>query len=326
MANITKAVNAPAALGLGTAASYPVTTDIPTTASLTSSTPNEVFTHYWVKDPMDSRLTGVTVSSVTFNGTAVDPTYYTTTTVGNVLTVQFTNLGLTWLKGQGGKQLVTTFTGTVASLGNGIFTNTASFSVATKPGAAAGTPDDSGTTAASISATATQNWGDLAVHKVDAGELTTGVAGAVFEVYAAFDPYAATCTSVATSGVAISVGAANTFTTNAAGVLTIPGLFVSDSKNDPTTATQRCYVLKELTAPVGYITPTFAPYTAVAVKTGVTNVAVAYDATITNTRLAGVVLPMTGSDGIVVLSVAGLALIAAGLLLAFLARRRKQTA
>ena len=119
---------------------------------------------------------------------------------------------------------------------------------------------------------------------------------------------------------------ATQFTTDANGVLTIAGLFVSDSKNAPIGATQRCYVLKEVDG-TGRLHPPGRqpPFTAVTVKTGVT-AAGTYDATVTNTRIQGVVLPMTGSNGIVVLSVAGLALIAAGLVLAFLARRRRQTA
>ena len=85
--------------------------------------------------------------------------------------------------------------------------------------------------------------------------------------------------------------------------------------------TKRCYVLKEVVPPAGFILPTDgSELTAVVVGAGVTN------AVIKNTRIKGVVLPMTGSDGIVVLSIAGLALIAAGIVLAFLARRRRQTA
>ena len=330
VANITKTVNAPTALGLGAIATYPVTTDIPTTANLTASTPNEVFTHYWVKDPMDARLIGVAVASVTVDGSPVTSSYYTVTPVGNVLTVRFTTDGLDWLKGKGGKQLVTTFTGTVASLGTGatagIFTNTASFSAATEPGTAAGTPDDAGATSASISATATQNWGDLVIHKVDAGDSTTGLVGAVFEVYNSSDPNLATCSSITPAGDAISVNGAATFTTGTNGLVTIPGLFVSDSTNAPTSGTQRCYVLKEITPPVGFILPVVTPFTAVTVKTGATATTNGYNPAITNTRIQGVVLPMTGSNGIVVRSVAGLALIAAGLVLAFLARRRTQTA
>lgn len=319
LANISKAVTAQTSLGLGAASTFPVTTDIPTIAS------NAIFTHYWVQDPMDARFTGATVSSVVVGGTAVPTTNYSVTSVANKVTLQFTSTGLTWLKSQASKQLVTTFTGTVSTLGTGAIDNTAAFSVATKVGTVPVTPDDPGTTyAARQSATVTQNWGDLAVRKVDAGSSITGLGGAVFEVYATATQDAA-CSSITPTGTAISVNGATQFTTGANGLLSIAGLYVSDSQNAPIAATQRCYVLKEVTAPVGFILPA-TPYRAVAVKTGVTNIAVAYDATIPNNRIQGVVLPMTGSNGIVVLSVAGLALIAAGTVLAFLARRRRQTA
>ena len=319
LASISKSVTAPTSLGLGATATFPVTTDIPMTAS------NAIFTHYWVQDPMDSRFAMATVSTVTVGTTPVTASHYSVSTTANKVTLQFTSAGLTWLKSQAGKQLVTTFTGTVSSLGTGVIDNTASFSVATKVGTGPVTPDDPGTTyAARQSAPVTQNWGDLAVRKVDAGSSTTGLVGAEFEVYATATQDAA-CTSITPTGSAISVSGAMRFTTGSNGLLLIAGLFVSDSQNAPVAAAQRCYVLKEVTAPSGFILPV-SPYSAVAVRTGVTNTAVAYDASIPNTRITGVVLPMTGSNGIVVLSVAGLALIAAGIVLAFLARRRRQAA
>ncbi len=334
VAKVAKTVTAQAELGLGATAAFPVTTDIPTIAS------NANFTHYYVQDPMDARLTGATVSKVTIGGTDVSSSYYSVSTSGsNLVTVEFTSAGLTWLKTQPGKQIVTTFTGTVATLGNGVFNNTASFSAAAKVGSVPSTPDtpvlpSDPNYPGTHSATITQNWGDLVVNKVDAGDHAAGLTGAKFEVYEATDPYATDCTTatIKTGASAIKVGVgANppTVFTSSAGVLSIAGLFVSDSLNNPGAgATKRCYVLKEIEAPAGYITPVgAAALTGVAVKTGATDTGVAYDALVTNTRVQGVTLPMTGSNGIVVLSVAGLALIAAGVVLALLARKRsRQTA
>lgn len=327
VATVSKSLDPQTELGLGATASFPVTTDIPAIAG------NANFTHYWVQDPMDSRLTNATVTSVTVDGVAVDTSYYLTPTTNssNLVTLEFTPAGLAWLKGQGGKKLVTTFTGTVSSVGSGAISNSAFFSADTAVGAVPSDPidpiDPSNPAYPGVeSADVTQNWGDLAVQKVDAGATGTGVEGAVFEVYAAADPYAATCNSTATTGNAISVNTLSVFPSGTNGLVHIPGLFVSDDVNDPGNgATQRCYVLKEIVAPAGFILPA-DPFRAVTVKTGVTDTAVAYDATILNTREVGVVLPMTGSNGIVALSVAGTVLIATGLTLAFLARRRRQTA
>jgi fimbrial isopeptide formation D2 family protein/LPXTG-motif cell wall-anchored protein len=333
--SVSKTVVPQADLGLGATASFEVTTDIPTIASGAN------FTHYWVQDPMDSRLTPLSaplspVTSVTVGGTAVPIGYYTASvSPGNVVTLEFTSSGLAWLKSQGGKKLVTTFAATVDELGNGVFNNNAFFSAATRVGSVPSDPADpvdpsdpeypGGSQTESV---VTQNWGDLAVHKVDFGSRSTGLEGAVFEVYAAQNPYAANCNSTAYTGDPISVNSLDAFPTDENGLLHIEGLFVSDNKNDPgRSATQRCYVLKEIAAPAGFILPEDGTeLRAVAVRTGVTNTATAYDDTITNTREDGLVLPMTGSNGIVALSVAGTALIATGLVLAFLARRRRQTA
>jgi fimbrial isopeptide formation D2 family protein/LPXTG-motif cell wall-anchored protein len=335
--SVSKTVIPQADLGLGATASFEVTTDIPTIASGAN------FTHYWVQDPMDSRLTPLSaplspVTSVTVGGVGVPTSsgYYTASvSAGNVVTLEFTSSGLAWLKSQGGKKLVTTFAATVDELGNGVFNNNAFFSAATRVGSVPSDPADpvdpsdpeypGGSQTESV---VTQNWGDLAVHKVDFGSRSTGLEGAVFEVYAAQNPYAATCNSTAYTGDPISVNSLDAFPTDENGLLHIEGLFVSDNKNDPGRgATQRCYVLKEIAAPAGFILPEDGTeLRAVAVRTGVTNTATAYDDTITNTREDGLVLPMTGSNGIVALSVAGTALIATGLVLAFLARRRRQTA
>jgi LPXTG-motif cell wall-anchored protein len=163
-----------------------------------------------------------------------------------------------------------------------------------------------------------QNWGDLVISKVDADKADAGLSGAQFEVYAAKDAYAGSCTSTATTGNAVTVNGESTFTSDASGKITVAGLFVSDSKNAPIDATQRCYVVKEVKAPAGFVLPEGdAALTAVTVKTGQS---AGVDVTIKNTKQHVPGLPQTGSTAMVVMVLAGLAMMTgAGVLVA---RRR----
>lgn len=325
VAGVKKSVTSQVELGLGATASFPVTTDIPAIAD------NASFTHYSVIDPLDSRLADPAVASVTVDGTAVDRSYYTTSVANNYAWVSFTQAGLQWLKTQAGKQVVTTFTGTVSSLGeNGIINNTAYLDTGTEVSTTPpGTPETPPTTPPTTppgtpSNTVTQNWGDVKINKVDSGDSTTGLKDAQFEVYASTDPNAASCTSTAITGSAIPVSGESTFTSDSNGAVNIPGLFVSDSVTAPISATQRCYVVKEIQAPAGYVTPSGdAALTAVTVKTGVTS---GYDVTIKNSKEVVPGLPLTGGQGTMVASLLGALLVAGGAGGAVVARRRKQNA
>ena len=337
IATMTKSVTAQAAtsLGLGSAASFPVTTTVPLIAS------GAQFTHFWIQDPLDPGLTGgaatVTASGLTTGMYTVEPASVAN---GNTVTVIFNNGGLQWLKSHAGATITTTFTGTVSAVG--AIKNKAYLDSATAVLGAAPTPtapdtapghDNPGNPNNPANPTNTNsprtpsnevatNWGAVKIFKVDSSTPATGLTGAVFEVYDALTPYPATASActIDTNGNAISAGGSASFASTA-GVVTIPGLFVSDSVSNDSGF--RCYVLKEITAPLGYVRPANA-YTAVAATTVAPGTG--FNATIPNTQINGVVLPMTGSNGIVALTMAGLALIAAGLLLAILARRRKQTA
>ncbi len=329
LVTVSKTVTMQTGLGLGSTSSFPVTTDVPKIAS------NATFQYYWVQDAMDSRMTGATVASVKVVSTNDDvPSgYYTVSPPSgtNVVSVEFNQDGLAWLSTLGPDKIETTFTGVVGTtLGDGMISDTAYLGAKTAVGSAPSNPDsppaDPSTSSSVVpSQKVTQNWGDLKVMKVDSGSTSTGLAGATFQVWAAAAPYATTCSTETTGTTPIMVGIAPEFTTNDLGAVTIPGLFVSDNLNETANAAQRCYVLVETAAPAGFALPAgdFAK-TAVAVQTGT----VGPEVTILNNRyvVLGIELPMTGSDGIVVLTIAGTALIAAGLLLAFLARRRKQTA
>lgn len=318
-ASITKDVTAQPAgqLGLGSTVSFPVTTSIPTIA------PADQLQSYIVRDVLDPRLTPVSVASVTVNGTAVDPTYYTVKVNpnnANDVRVVFTPAGLTWLKGQGGKSVVTTFSGVVASVGDGnipnkatLFVNDPSGDSDTNPGP--GVPSNEVTT----------NWGNLVIQKSDAGNAKL-LSGATFQVFAADPAYVAAgqpCTSKTTTGTAISVNGVTDFTTDANGVVTVAGLFVSDSKNAPINATQRCYVIIETAAPAGYILPTGdAAKTAVAVTTGSPTTV---DIDVKNTKQSVPSLPLTGAAGQVIMLGGGAAVLVIGFLL-IVARRRRQAA
>ena len=334
---ITKTVSAQQKLGLGSVAEYPVTTSVPRIAD------GNQFTSYTITDPMDPRLSSTGVKSVTLGTTAlVAGTHYTVVKDRNVVMAHFTQAGLQLLKTSGGQSVTTVFTGTVTSLGSGSFANKAHLTTANAPLAAPpatpalppltpgdpvdpNTPFGPGVPPTTPSGTVTQNWGDLQVLKVDDGDDATPLAGAVFQVFPAADPYPAngTCTKQVPAGAsAISVDGKTEFTSSATGVVSVAGLFVSDSVNPAINATSRCYVLVETAAPAGYVTPKDdLAKTAVSVKTGA-NAAGVYDATVKNAKNTMPALPLTGASGQVVLLTAGGALVLVALGIALIARRR----
>lgn len=327
VATITKSITSQTTLGLGATASFPVTTDIPAIAS------NASFDHYNVTDPLDSRLTNPAVASVTVGGTAVDSSYYTTSVANNYAWVSFTQAGLTWLKTQGGKQLVTTFTGTVSSLGNGVINNTAYLDISTdvQPNPPTNPPTPPTTPPTTPPGTPSnkvnQNWGEVKINKVDAGNGTTGLQGATFQVYAAAAPNATTCSNAIASGATpITVNGSTTFTSNASGTVDIAGLFVSDDVNAPINATQRCYVVQETQAPAGYVTPTgSAALTAVTVVAGAaTTVGAGNYPTVSNSKEIVPGLPLTGGQGTMLASILGGLLIAGGAGGAAVSRKRRK--
>ncbi|WP_433676523.1 SpaH/EbpB family LPXTG-anchored major pilin [Microbacterium gorillae] len=305
-------------LGLGSTVTFPVTTDIPVLAA------GDQLTSYVVRDVLDTRLTPVAVASVTVGGVAVDPSYYTVKvnpTNPQDIRVVFTATGLDWLETQGGKKVVTNFTGVVASLGtDGIIPNKATLFVNDPSGDSDNNPGP-GVPSNEV----TTNWGNLVIQKSDAGNSKL-LSGATFQVFAADPAYVAagqSCTSKVTTGSAISVNGVTDFTTDANGVVTVAGLFVSDSKNAPINATQRCYVIIETAAPAGYILPTGdAAKTAVAVTTGS---ATTVDIDVKNTKQSVPSLPLTGAAGQVLMLGGGAAVLVVGFLL-IVARRRRQAA
>ncbi len=304
---VNKSVNTPSGLGLGSTVTFPVTTVIQNLPD------NKTYTSFVVSDTLDSRLTPISVSVVKVGAsTLTRDTDYTVTTNGQRLDV---TIDVSKINGSAGSTVEVDFAGVVASLGeDGVISNTATL-YANDPDKTNGVDSNSVKT----------NWGDLKIAKRDSSDHATGLGGAQFEVYASADPYAGACTSKTTTGSAISVNGESTFTSKATGAVDIPGLFVSDSVNPTINALQRCYVVKEVKAPAGYVTPTGNDaLTAVAVKTGVTS---GFDLTLYNTKQEVPSLPLTGGSGEIALTGGGAGLVLVALVVAVAAnRRRKQNA
>lgn len=308
---IIKTVEPQQDMGLGSVVKFPVTVPVPTMA--------QTWTGFAITDTLDSRLAveGTGVASVTVDGAALDPSYYTVTTKGQQVIVKFTDAGVAWLNATPnhvGAQITATFQGTVTEIGNGTIRNTAqlwtnnpNLDTSTKP-----LPSNEVET----------HWGNLQVLKRAAG--TTGnegkLSGAEFQVYNAVAPYAADCSAAVRTGDPISLNGANTFTSNSDGVIDIAGLFVSDSENPAIDAGQRCYVLVETKAPVGYVLPANAD-TAVAVSIGATTTAAHTD--IVNTQSTVPELPLTGAAGTLIMVGIAVAAIILAIVLMLVARRRE---
>ena len=350
---ITKSVAEQSDLGLGATATFDVVTTVPRIAD------GNQFNSYTIVDPLDPRLTATKVQSVTLSGSGgplVLGTHYTVVRDRNMLMVNFTQAGLTLLKANGGQSITTVFSGTVDSidpvagfgLRAGEIYNIAYLVTDNEPGLTPPTtpptppltpgdpvdpnnpfdPDEPEVPSIP-SNPVTQNWGDIKVFKYDAGDGSTALNGAVFEVYEAAAPYAATCsTEISTTNAdPIEVAGETTFTSTA-GLVLVPGLFVSDSVHAPVNNATRCYVLKETAAPAGFVKPTgAAALLAVQVETGQTAVTVgdldSYDGSVGNMKSDVPNLPLTGADGQLVLMVLGGGLVLVAFGAAIVARRRK---
>lgn len=293
--------------GLGAVIRFPVTVPVPTM--------QQVWTGFAIRDTLDDRLEPIAAADVevTAGGTALDPSFYEVTVAGQQVTMNFTAAGIAWLNegpnAHVGTGIQVVFAGTVVAVGDGAITNQAEL-WPNNPGF-----DPDGQPPLPSNEVQTY-WGNLEVQKRGAG--TTGseglLNGATFEVYNAADPYAADCTAAVAAGDPVVVNGETEFTSAGTGVISIAGLFVSDSVNPAIDATQRCYVLKEIAAPSGYVLPA-DPFTSVAVLIGQTTTS--DNVEIVNTQQEVPPLPMTGANGQIILITAGAAalIVAVGLLL-----------
>ncbi|PII82310.1 hypothetical protein BMH32_08350 [Leucobacter sp. OLJS4] len=310
--SIEKTIDPQQDYGLGSVVKFPVTVPVSRMA--------QAWTGFAVRDTLDPRLTPVAASAiaVTADGTALDPSFYTIDITGQQITMNFTAAGIAWLNegpnAHVGAEIQVVFAGTVNAVGGGVIPNTAQF-WPNNPGF------DPNSNPPLPSNEVRTNWGDLQITKRAAGTSgSTGtLSGAVFEIYAAADPYAADCSAATATGSPVSVGGQTSFTSNSSGVISLAGLFVSDSVNPVIDNPQRCYVLKETAAPAGYVLPP-NPFTPVAVLIGNTT---SDNIDIENTQQGVPPLPITGAAGQVLLIAGGTAALAAAVGLVLMRRRRQ---
>lgn len=313
---IEKTIDPQQDTGLGSIIRFPVTVPVPTM--------QQAWTGFAIRDTLDTRLEPVAPADVvvTADGVALDPSFYTIDVVGQQVTMNFTAAGIAWLNegpnAHVGSEIQVVFAGTVISVGDGTITNQAEL-WPNNPGF-----DPAGQPPLPSNEVKTY-WGSLEVQKRVAG--TTGAQGtlngAVFEVYNAVDPYATDCSTAQPTGSAITVSGQTEFTSAGTGLISIAGLFVSDSVNPAIDAQQRCYVLKEIAAPAGFVLPA-DPFTAVAVKIGTTTPS--DNVEIENTQQTVPALPMTGAAGQVILITAGIGALGVAIGLLLLKHRRRSEA
>ena len=315
--------------GVGSLIKFPVSSTAPTLDA------KSFYKYFQLKDTLDDRLSEVTATEVSLEGATLQPTDYQVDTNGQTVTVTFTAEGLKKIKAAPGKKVSAVFQGKVTKAGNGAITNQAQVISDTLYAEQPPTPETPPTNPDNppTSDEVTSNWGDLSIKKVDThqqGQTKAGLQGAQFQLYKAKDAYANTCSKVK-DGDPIAINGQTTLTTDAQGAIDIKGLFISDSidgadRDNQKDATERCYVLVETKAPAGYVLPAGdAAVTAVKVKVG----EVATDnVTVENTKQSVPGLPLTGANGMLILTASGasLLMIAVGSVLVARYRERKQNA
>ncbi|MGO3147778.1 MAG: SpaH/EbpB family LPXTG-anchored major pilin [Leucobacter sp.] len=317
---VVKTIEEQTDLGLGSIVEFPVTVPVPFMG-------NE-WTGFAIRDTLDERLDPVTTTptGVYVDGLPLDPDLFDIDIDGQQVTMSFTPNGIAWLNEQdvdgianqqAGKEVTAVFAGQVVAVGNGEIVNEAQFwpnNPGFDPSVQPPVPSNEVKT----------NWGALELTKRAAGTVGTEglLEGAVFEVYNVANPYADECVAEPV-GDAIIVNGVTAFASSGAGVISIAGLFVSDSENIGVGENVRCYAVKEIAAPTGYVLPE-NPFTPVAVQIGQTTTADNID--IVNTQQDIPELPLTGAAGQITLVLGGLGAFAVVAGLVLLNRRRTQSA
>lgn len=316
--------------GVGSLIKFPVESTAPTLDA------KSFYKYFQLKDTLDERLSEVTATEVSLEGTTLQPTDYDVVTNQQTVTVTFTAEGLKKIKAAPGKKVSAVFQGKVTKAGsNGTITNRAQVISDTVYAEQPPTPVTPPTNPENppTSDEVTSNWGDLSIKKVDThqqGQTKAGLQGAQFQLYKAKDAYANTCSNEK-EGDPIAINGETTLTTDAQGAINVKGLFISDSidganRDNQKDATARCYVLVETKAPAGYVLPAGdGAVTPVKIEVG----AVTTDnVTIENTKQSVPGLPLTGANGMLILTASGasLLMIAVGSVLVARYRERKQNA
>ena len=315
--------------GVGSLIKFPVSSTAPTLDA------KSFYKYFQLRDTLDDRLTAVTATEVSLEGTTLDPTDYKVDTKGQTVTVTFTAEGLKKIKAAPGKKVSAVFQGKVTEARNGAITNRAQVISDTVYAEQPPTPEEppANPNDPPTSNEVTSRWGDLLIKKVDnhqQGQDKAGLQGAQFQLYKAKNAYAGTCTKDK-EGDPIAINGETTLTTGSDGTIGIKGLFVSDSidevgRDNKVNATERCYVLVETKAPAGYVLPAGDDaVTAVQVKAGTVTTD---NVTVENTKQSVPGLPLTGANGMLILTASGasLLMIAVGSVLVARYRERKQNA
>lgn len=170
-------------------------------------------------------------------------------------------------------------------------------------------------------------WGHAKILKHAADNVQTGLRGAVFEVYLAqVQDQACSSNEISIdSPNPISVNGEKTFTSDAQGVVEVPGLGIGSgigvgAQEPAVTPEYRCYIFKEIQAPLGYILPRGSnAQKAVKVTPGTSQVLAAQ---IPNSAIEVPELPLTGASTTVLMAVGGVSLILLALGLASIRQRR----
>lgn len=300
-------------LGIGAPVDFTITSAIPDIG-------DRVWEHFAITDTLDPRLAAGDPAA-TVVSPAGAPVSITTDAVGESDRVIVTFTDNDWLAANAGAPIEITIHSTVTSVGDGSIENTAQQWV-NNPDLDASDTENPPTTTPEV----TTNWGSIELLKIAADDDETTLEGAVFEVYAAAVPYPATAAecAIASEGNAIAINGSTDIVSGSDGRISIAGLFVSDSKNDPVDAQFRCYVLVEKQAPAGFVTPTGDDArTAIAVNIG-QNAAHGYGP-IVNAQQEVPELPLTGANGqlLLILTAVAAGTIVTGLVLV---NRRRQAA
>lgn len=256
-----------------------------------------------VTDTLDAKLDLVAGTVVVrVNGTTISD--YTLSTTGDVITV---TLGAT-ARGALQADDVLTVDFTAKANATGVISNTAYVNVNdlnVTPGEP-GTPTNPTVT----------RWGNVLGLKTDR-DGNANLGGAEFEVYFTADTDG-TCAIPATTAVGAAV---TTVTSQPDGTIVVPGLWVGDT-NAP--VSNRCYILKEIVAPAGYVLPAGdAALTAVNVQADSAVTVPSFSVRNDQQLVPG--LPLTGADGARALTVVGGALVLLSVGGVLVARRRRQS-
>lgn len=299
---------------VGSQVTFPVTTDIPDTTGAPLD-------KYVVVDKFDTQhLTYGSVKVTTVDGsTTFTMNDYDVENSNGLVKVRFTSAGLKRLESLRGKQLLTTFTATVQSVGNsnGQFTNTAYLVPSNSYSEDPNTPPEGTTTTGGgkllppiPSNPVSEHYVKIVITKQSTDG--TPLAGAEFSL--------GICKPNTQPNI-LSIHDTSTFTTDSHGQATIDGIRQADFYNGQKQSSVTPYCLIETKAPSGYELlpkPIQLQVTSDNVKSGI------FAITVKNTKHnAGFHLPLTGSNAAIVLIAAGVLLLVGGTFVIVRKRQRR---